>query len=133
MKSILARTLVLVFLVAPVFALAQTSTLSVTSAMASLSITPLFFGMAPAVTMFVVHDPSGTEAIDFGDGYSSGSNGCTKNSAGWCDFSQPVWHTYQVPGTYTVSLYAHYQPRTYQLLSTSTVVVKPGISGAIPF
>lgn len=133
MKLFLARTLVAIFFVTPMFVQAQTATLTMTSAQASLSVTPLFFGMAPAVTMFVVHDPSGTEAIDFGDGYSSGTNGCIKNSAGWCDFSEPTWHTYQFPGTYTVSLYAHYQPHTYQLLSTSTVVVKPGLSTAIPF
>lgn len=122
-----------VLYVTPLTVSAQTGTLAVSSATASIAITPLFFGTAPAVTLFVVNNPSGTESIIFGDGTSSGSNGCIKNTQGWCDFSQPVWHTYKYPGTYTVSLYAHYSPGTYQLLSTSTVVIRAGLPNVIPF
>ena len=117
----------------PVFAFAQTSTLLMSSGEASLTIMPLFFGTAPMFTMFTVDNPSGTESIDFGDGYTSGTNGCSKNSQGWCDFSQPVWHTYQYPGSYTVTLYAHYAPKTYQILGTTTVTVRAGLANVIPF
>ena len=62
-------------------------------------------GPAPLTTTFTVNNPTGTEAIDFGDGHSTGSNGCVKNAQGFCDLSKPVLHTYQLPGSYKVTLY----------------------------
>ena len=86
-----------------------------------LSMTPTS-GTVPLVVMFTVNHPSQTEAIDYGDGHSSGSNGCTKNALGWCDLSQPVYHSYQLPGTYKVTLYSHEGTRTL-ILSTNIVTV----------
>jgi hypothetical protein len=62
-------------------------------------------GAAPLSVVFTVSNSSGTEALDFGDGHSTGSGGCTKNAGGYCDLSHPITHTYQLPGAYTVSLY----------------------------
>lgn len=70
----------------------------------SLTISPSS-GPAPFTAAFTINNPTGTEAIDFGDGHSTGSNGCAKNSQGFCDLSKPVSHTYQFPGSYKVTLY----------------------------
>ncbi len=61
-------------------------------------------GEAPFMTTFMVQDLQGNEAIDFGDGRSTGSAGCPRNAKGFCDLSKIVEHTYQLPGSYTVSL-----------------------------
>ena len=71
-----------------------------------LIITPSSGQMPLSVTMTLASSTQ-TEAIDFGDGHSSGSNGCNRNSIGFCDLSQPIQHTYAYPGTYTVTLYKH--------------------------
>ncbi len=76
-------------------------------------------GPAPFTATFTVNNPLGTEAIDFGDGHSTGSSGCVKNTQGFCDLSKPVQHTYTLPGTYKVSLY-----RGEQVVVTQTVSVK---------
>jgi hypothetical protein len=86
---------------------------------ATLSVTPVS-GPAPLTVIFTVNNPSGTEVIDFGDGHSSGSNGCVKNAEGWCDLSKPIEHTYQFSGVYTVALYRH-KANTTQTLGTTTV------------
>jgi hypothetical protein len=88
----------------------------------SVSVMPLS-GPAPLVVTFVVGNRSGTEALDFGDGHSSGSSGCSKNAGGYCDLSQPIVHTYQLPGTYMVSLYDAVSG-TSKIVSTMTVRVK---------
>lgn len=85
----------------------------------SLSIsTP--YGYAPLLVVYSVNNPSGKEAIDFGDGHSSGSNGCMMNSYGFCDLSKALSHTYQLPGTYTVTLYGH-QSKDAHILATTTI------------
>ena len=123
MKKILIFAVSSLLVLAPLSASAQ---LMVTSfAPASLSIFPVFYSKAPAFMLFSVNNPSGTESIIFGDGQSTGSRGCTKNALGWCDLSNIVGHRYDYPGTYLVSLYAHYSPGTYVLLSTTTVTVLP--------
>ncbi len=88
----------------------------------SLSIMPAY-GAAPLPVIFTLSNPTGTEAIDYGDGHSSGSNGCLRNAQNWCDLSQSVAHTYQYPGTYKVTLYGHPSSTLVQVLSTATVVV----------
>jgi hypothetical protein len=70
----------------------------------ALSISPSQ-GSAPLVATFTVNKSTGTEAIDFGDGHSTGSSGCTTNMQGFCDLSRPITHTYQFPGKYKVTLY----------------------------
>lgn len=101
--------------------LEQEITLLQNPAHASLSFSPTS-GAAPFIAIFTVNNTSGTEAIDFGDGHSTGSSGCTKNAQGWCDLSKPTVHTYQFPGTYTVTLYDHVGSQA-QIVSTSTVTV----------
>lgn len=64
-------------------------------------------GKAPYTALFTLGSLDGTEAVDFGDGHSTGSNGCTKNAQGYCDLGHQIVHTYQLPGTYTVTLYRH--------------------------
>ncbi|MBI5470256.1 hypothetical protein HY968_02955 [Candidatus Kaiserbacteria bacterium] len=71
---------------------------------ASVSVAPSS-GPAPLSVVFTVGNRSETEALDFGDGHSTGSNGCKKNQGGYCDLSQPISHTYQLPGSYTAKLY----------------------------
>jgi hypothetical protein len=79
-------------------------------------------GMVPLQVSYTITNTSGTEAIDFGDGHSSGSNGCAKNAQGYCDLSQPIAHLYQFPGTYTVTLYNHQNNKT-KIVSTAKVIV----------
>lgn len=89
---------------------------------AALAIEPTS-GKAPLDVVFTVLNISGTEAIDFGDGYSSGSTGCARNSKGWCDLTLSKPHTYRLPGNYVVSLYSHPTPTTQKLIGTTTVSV----------
>jgi hypothetical protein len=114
------------FLSAPYLAQAQQMSMtSVAVVPATLAIMPVFYYRAPAFLIFQVSNPSATESIDFGDGRTTGTQGCTKNQLGWCDLSGLIFHRYDFPGRYTVSLYAHYTPKTYQLLSTTTVTILP--------
>jgi hypothetical protein len=87
-----------------------------------LTITPNS-GTAPFTATFILNNQTGTEAIDFGDGHSTGSSGCVTNSKGYCDLSQPLTHTYQFPGTYKVSVYRG-PADTAVVISTHTVTVK---------
>jgi hypothetical protein len=80
-------------------------------------------GPAPLTATFTVTKPLGNESIDFGDGRSTGSSGCTKNSQGFCDLSKSVTHTYQFPGNYTVTLYRGADPSA-KVITTQTVTVK---------
>ena len=87
----------------------------------ALSISPAS-GPAPLTTTFTVNNPTGTEAIDFGDGHSTGSNGCVKNAQGFCDLSKPVPHTYQLPGSYKVTLYRGANGAA-EVVTTQTVTI----------
>jgi|GEM_PF-4278406 len=80
-------------------------------------------GPAPFTTTFTVKNPTGTESIDFGDGHSTGSSSCTKNSQGFCDLSASVSHTYQFPGNYKVTLYRGADPNA-TVVMTQTITVK---------
>ncbi len=80
-------------------------------------------GSAPFTAVFTVADRTGTESIDFGDGVSTGTQGCTKNAFGWCDLSSSVSHTYRTPGTYNVIFYSHIGGAV-QTRSTTTVSVQ---------
>lgn len=64
-------------------------------------------GAAPYAALVTLPYLDGTEAVDFGDGHSTGSNGCALNAGGYCNLAHQVAHTYQLPGTYTVTLYRH--------------------------
>jgi hypothetical protein len=64
-------------------------------------------GKAPYSALISLPERDGTETVDFGDGHATGTQGCTVNAKGWCDLGQQVAHTYQYPGTYTVTLYRH--------------------------
>lgn len=87
-----------------------------------LSITPQT-GKAPLEVTFTVDVRQGNEAIDYGDGHSSGSGGCKTNAQGHCDLSQPVKHTYALPGTYKVSLLRTINGKASTVM-TSTVTVQ---------
>ena len=102
--------------------LQQEITLLAHPAQAYLSIYPAS-GVAPLFVTFIVNNPSGAESIYYGDGHTTGSDGCVKNAQGWCDLSNPVAHMYQLPGTYTVTLYKHATADQLELLSTSTIQV----------
>jgi hypothetical protein len=78
-------------------------------------------GVAPLVVFFTIKNPTGTESVIFGDGAYSGKT-CTKMPTGWCDLSNPIPHTYQYPGTYTVNVYTHIN-NVPAVVSTSTVIV----------
>ena len=80
-------------------------------------------GAAPLTVTFTVNNSQGNEAVDFGDGHSTGSDGCVQNGAGFCDLSKPAHHTYQLPGSYKVTLYRTVQG-TAQMVTTSGVTVK---------
>lgn len=80
-------------------------------------------GSAPLTVTFTVNKTLGNEAVDYGDGSSTGSAGCTKNAKGFCDLSQPVQHTYQLPGNYKVTLYRTIDGKA-QAIGTYTVAVK---------
>lgn len=64
-------------------------------------------GKAPYSALITLPERDGTETVDFGDGHATGTNGCALNAKGWCDLGRDVAHTYQYPGTYTVTLYRH--------------------------
>jgi len=123
MRKTLGSLLLIVLLTSPLVASAATQMVQPVKP-ASLTIMPVFYSYAPAFMLFIVHDPSGTESIDFGDGHRTGEN-CVFNALGWCDLSQIVGHRYDYPGQYTVRLYSHTSHETYQLLSTSSVTVFP--------
>lgn len=80
-------------------------------------------GNAPFTATFTLNNQTGTEAIDFGDGHSTGSSGCPTNAKGYCDLSKPVTHTYQFPGAYKVSVYRG-PADTAVVIATQTVTVK---------
>ncbi len=98
----------------------QTASNSNTSTSTSLSIYPSS-GVAPLFVTFVVNNPTGTESINYGNGHTTGTNGCVKNDLGWCILTGPVANEYQIPGTYTVTLYRHLSSTTVEVSSTSTV------------
>ena len=79
---------------------------SVISSTGVLMVSPAT-GPAPLAVTFTLATPNQTEAIDFGDGHSSGSGGCPKNKLGYCDLSKPIAHSYMYPGAYTVTLFDH--------------------------
>src|SRR6185503_3236210 len=56
-----------------------------------LTITPAT-GSAPLTATFTINNTLGNEAIDFGDGHSTGSGGCPTNAQGYCDLSKPISH-----------------------------------------
>lgn len=80
-------------------------------------------GVVPLFTTFIVHHPSGTEGINFGDGHTTGTIGCAKNARGWCDLSNPVAHVYQFPGDYVVDLFKHISIDQVQIVSTHTISI----------
>ena len=121
-SKILSYSLGVIIFALPLASYAQYMTMTSLTP-ASISIMPVFYTTAPAFMIFTLKNPSGTESIDFGDGQSTGTVGCTKNALGWCDLSGYVFHRYAYPGRYIASLYAHYSPKTYTLLSTSTITV----------
>ena len=88
----------------------------------SLSIYP-HTGVAPLFVTFIVNNPTDYESISFGNGPTTGSNGCPRNTEGWCDLTKPVANKYPVPGIYTVLLYQHTSSTTIQNISTSTITV----------
>ncbi len=65
------------------------------------------YGDAPFTTLFFLSATSSTEALDFGDGHSTGSLGCVKNQYGFCALPAVIGHTYALPGLYKVTLYDH--------------------------
>ena len=80
------------------------------------------YGTAPFTTLFALDGLIGTESISFGDGKTTGSDGCTKNVAGWCNLPAIVGHTYAYPALYKVDLYNHVGKNGY-LIGTSYVLV----------
>ena len=82
-------------------------------------------GKAPLEVVFTLLNGRGTEAIDYGDGYTSGINGCARNALGWCDLSLSKIHTYALPVTYTATLYMHPTPSTLKALGTTKITVTP--------
>jgi hypothetical protein len=85
-------------------------------------------GTAPLTVSYTLSNLNGTEALDYGDGHSSGSNGCVKNSQGNCDLTKGTTHTYVYPGTYTVTLYDH--GTDLHVVSTQKVTVSPAAVSA---
>ena len=99
---------------------AQPQTQTPTGA-ASLSISPNS-GSAPLDVTFTLSNKTGTEALDFGDGHSTGSAGCARNAKGYCDLQDRVLHTYSYPGIYKVILYDH-PTKDARVVSTATITV----------
>jgi hypothetical protein len=87
-----------------------------------LTISPVL-GKAPLTVTFTLNRALGTEAIDFGDGHSTGSSGCPTNAQGYCDLSKPITHVYQFPGTYKVTVYRG-QAQNAQVIVTQFVTVQ---------
>lgn len=94
----------------------------------SLSIEPAS-GTVPFTTVFTLHGKTGTEAVDFGDGHSTGSNGCVLNALGFCDLGDQLVHTYHYPATYVVTLY-RYLGNEPIVVSTSSVAVSLATSSS---
>jgi hypothetical protein len=82
-------------------------------------------GRAQLTVIFTVTNRTGTEAIDYGDGRSTGSFGCVKNMFGFCDLSTSVSHLYFFPGTYTATLYTHIASTSRAVSSTTITVLPP--------
>lgn len=64
-------------------------------------------GKAPYTVLIHLPSLNGTEALDFGDGHSTGSNGCILNAGGYCDLAHDLVHTYLYPGSYSLTLFRH--------------------------
>lgn len=89
----------------------------------SVPLTPTAItGTAPFTVLFTLDRLTGKEAVVFGDGHSTGSAGCVRNTYGWCNLqAKELVHTYQFPGTYAAVLIRG-DART--VVSTSTVTVQ---------
>ena len=92
---------------------------------ASMVVTPAT-GTAPFSVTITIANMAGDESVVYGDGHSVGSSGCAKNSKGFCDLSRPLTHSYQLPGSYTVSLYD--KGVGLRLLQTETITVTAELS-----
>jgi hypothetical protein len=86
-------------------------------------------GTAPLNIMVSVSGLAGDESLVYGDGHSAGSSGCAKNNQGFCDLTKSMTHTYQLPGTYTVTLYDKGQGLR-QLQTQTITVTAPNLSQA---
>lgn len=100
--------------------LLKASAASAPATAASLSISPNT-GPAPLMVTYTVTNPEGDESLDYGDGHSTGSMGCTRNEKGFCLFTSPVNHYYQLPGTYKISLCD--KGKDLHLIATTSVTV----------
>lgn len=138
MKHTFAILIGIVMLASPALAGASTDNDALTSLYAQLIVllkqelialqpTPILTiapasGQVPLAVTFTLASSTLTEAIDFGDGHSTGSGGCQRNMIGFCDLSAPTRHTYAYPGAYTVTLYKHVGLDPV-VVSTQTVTV----------
>lgn len=79
-------------------------------------------GTAPYAVLFELSTTTGRDAVDFGDGHSTWTDGCSVRLAnGWCPVRTEIAHTYAYPGTYVVRLFSQ-DPKAP--LATSTVIVR---------
>ena len=79
-------------------------------------------GTAPYAVLFALSTTTGRDAVDFGDGHSTWTDGCAARAAnGWCPVRTELAHTYFFAGTYTVRLFSQ-DPKTP--IATTTVRVK---------
>ena len=90
---------------------------------AAMTVSPVT-GTSPLEVTIAVSNLTGDESVVYGDGHSVGSSGCAKNSKGFCDLAKPFAHTYQLPGTYIVTLYDKGQG--LRQLQTVTITVTAG-------
>ena len=84
-------------------------------------------GHAPFTAIFTLSSLTKTDAINFGDGHTTGTLGCPRNALGFCDLHAQFVHTYLFPDTYTISQYRSIG-KEQLLVSTTTLTVSPAVT-----
>lgn len=86
-----------------------------------LSVFPVY-GNPTLTVMYTVHNATGKELVDFGDGHYAKSD-CT-GAGTWCSKDGPVYHSYNTPAQYSAALWARING-TPQELNGANIIVAP--------